>query len=114
MVAFFSVHVPLLLFSPTGRGQTIVIATIVASLVTMAEAISWDGADNLIIPVASCLLLKSLWVEDQATLVLQLVVIAALAALAAVWRWQKSLNAGRLMAAILGASLVWTLGGWLL
>jgi phytol kinase len=112
VVEFFSVHVPLLIFSTTGRGETLLVATIVALSVTLAEALVWDGADNLVIPVASCLLLKTFLMEGQTSLALQLVVLAALAALAAIWR-QTPLNAGRLRDAILGASLVWTPGGWL-
>jgi phytol kinase len=57
LVAFFCVHIPLLLFTDTGRVEDVLIATLVALLVMLVEAVSWNGLDNLLIPLSSYFLL---------------------------------------------------------
>ena len=43
VVALLCTLVPLLLFTQTGRSQTLLIALIVALLATMLEAVAWRG-----------------------------------------------------------------------
>lgn len=59
IVAFFSAHVPLLLFTNTGRAESLLIAIVLGLLVTIVEAVARQGLDNLVIPLASFLLLKA-------------------------------------------------------
>jgi dolichol kinase len=50
IAAFLSCHVPLILFSQTGRAETLLIGLTTGFVVMLLEAISWRGQDNLIIP----------------------------------------------------------------
>jgi hypothetical protein len=51
------VHLGLLLYTPTGRLESVLIALLIAILVTAFEAISLGGADNLFIPLSVFFLL---------------------------------------------------------
>uniref|UniRef100_A0ACD5GP51 Uncharacterized protein n=1 Tax=Desertifilum tharense IPPAS B-1220 TaxID=1781255 RepID=A0ACD5GP51_9CYAN len=50
-LAFLSTHVPLLLFTPVGRIETLLISMTLGLLVMLLEAIAWRGLDNLFIPL---------------------------------------------------------------
>ncbi len=111
-VAFASVLVPLQLFSTTGRVEVLIIAVVLGLLVMMAEAIAWWGLDNLFIPLSAFLLLRMLLHMDPDALLVQLAVTGGLSITALLWRRHTTLNGGALIGAILGAYLIWTLGGW--
>ncbi len=53
VVAFMATHVPLLLFTNTGREECLLIATIVGFNVALIEMISHGGNDNLLIPLTA-------------------------------------------------------------
>ncbi len=53
VVAFMATHVPLLLFTSTGREECLIIATIVGFNVALIEMISHGGNDNLLIPMTA-------------------------------------------------------------
>lgn len=71
-VAGTCVLVPLLLCRVTYCGEALLIALLVGLLATLAEAIAWDGLDNLFIPLCSCLLLAGLLQLDGRFLLLNL------------------------------------------
>ncbi|HEY1348109.1 MAG TPA: hypothetical protein VGF67_00615 [Ktedonobacteraceae bacterium] len=60
LVAFTCVLVPLLLLAHTAAGQAVLIAILVGLLSTLAEAVAWEGLDNLFIPICAGLLLAGL------------------------------------------------------
>lgn len=60
LVAFLCALLPLLFFTTTGLITALLIAVLVGLLAMLAEAIAWEGLDNLFIPVLSCLLLAGL------------------------------------------------------
>jgi len=111
-VAFLSVHVPLLLFGGAGRAETLLIGLILAVLVTLAEAIAWRGLDNVIVPLATYVLLKVFLGLSVAELAGHLLVVSALAALGVALRKRSTLDESAMLAAILGGYVIGTLGGW--
>lgn len=60
LIAFACVLAPLLIFRAARPGEAMLIALLVAMLVTLAEAVAWEGLDNLFIPVLGGLLLAGL------------------------------------------------------
>ncbi len=92
IVAFFSVHIPLLLYSSLGRIETILIAGITAVVVMMLEGISWQGLDNLFIPLGAYFLLVIYEHQSPVELVIQLLIAVILAVLALAWCGRFSLN----------------------
>ncbi|MDR2982807.1 MAG: hypothetical protein LBV12_11245 [Puniceicoccales bacterium] len=111
-VAFLCAHVPILLFSTTGRAESLLIGILLAGLVMLAEAAAWRGLDNLFIPLAAHGLLKEYLGMDvsalgQRTLMLIVVLIPAL--------WLKrrlTLNGGALALAIILCYFCGAVGGW--
>jgi len=109
---FLGVHLPLLLLTSTGRVASVLIALQIALLVTLLEAISLRGNDNLVVPLATYLLLVKLtpssaeWIAVQ--LASQLAIFGALILLA--WR-SRFLSASGTMAASLFFYGAWSLGG---
>lgn len=111
-IAFFSVHIPLLLLSDTGRIETLLIALILGLLVMLLEAIAWRGLDNLFIPLGSYLLLRSHLEMDVPALVARLVITIALVGLTLGWRRRTTLTDSAVLAAAFVGYLSWSLGGW--
>lgn len=77
-VTFLCIHLPLLLFSDIGRPESVLIACIIALLVTGFEAISLSGSDNLIVPVGTYFLLAKLIGKPLNVVVWQLEILLML------------------------------------
>lgn len=60
LVAFACVLYPLLILAHMGLGEAALIAALVGLLATLAEAVAWEGLDNLFIPIFTGLLLAGL------------------------------------------------------
>jgi phytol kinase len=112
-VAFLCVNIPLLLFSATGRLESLLIALILAFLVMLVEAVAWRGLDNLTIPLAGFALLANFIHLSVPDLVLRLVVVLVLGAFSFAMRRQTTLDDDALLAGILFGFVIWALGGWL-
>jgi phytol kinase len=111
-VAFLSIHVPLLLYSSTGRLQCLLIATTLALLVMLLEAIAWGGMDNLWIPIGTLLILHIFMHLSVPALAGRLLVSAGLVLLVLLWRGKTTLQDEALIFGVLTAYCCWTLGGW--
>lgn len=112
VVAFLSVHIPLLLFTDTGRAETLLIALILGVLLALFEAVAWRGLDNLFIPLGAFVLLKVYLTFDIASLGARLAVVVALVIFTLAWRHRTTLNdTGALAAALIGY-VFWSVGGW--
>lgn len=64
--AFFTVALvcaaaPLRVWTEVGWGETLLLSLNLALLVTLVEAFSWDGLDNLTVPLAAFLVLRALY-----------------------------------------------------
>jgi len=111
LVAFFCVHVPLLLGTDTGRVETLLIATILGLLVTALEAISWRGLDNLFVPLGGYVFLTSYMTMSPEALLLRLVVIAVLLSIPFLWYRRSTLNGSASFMAALVGYVTWSIGG---
>ena len=111
-VAFFSVHIPLLLFTPMGRPETLLIAIDIALVVTLLEAIAWSGLDNLFIPLGVFILLHIYMTMAVWMLVMRLIVAAGLLLFVLLYRSRTTLQASALLASALVLYVSWGLGGW--
>lgn len=59
-VAFLCIHLPLLLMTDIGRFESVLIALIIAFLVTGFEVISLSGSDNIIVPLGTYFILTKM------------------------------------------------------
>ena len=91
IVALLSTQVPLLLFTGTGRAESLVIALTLALLVMLLEAIAWRGLDNLFIPLGAFFLLKSFLRMDLTALVVCLGIAVVLVMLSALFRPRRAI-----------------------
>jgi phytol kinase len=78
LVAFFCIYVPSLLFTDAGRVEDVLVATLVALLVMLVEAVSWNGLDNLLIPLSSYFLLLLVFQLPIQIVLLDLVIVLSL------------------------------------
>ena len=115
-VAFLCVHVPLLLFTPIGRPESLWIACVVALLAMIVEAVSWQGLDNLFVPIGTYAILVRLLTLDAPDLAGHFVALLGLLGLAAVLRSETTVGGAGVFGAALIAYLTWALGGiaWLI
>ena len=112
LVAFLCVHVPVLLFTSTGRVESLLIALIAGVLVMLLEAIAWRGLDNLFVPVGGYALLSTHLAMDAYELAARLLAIGTLFALATIWHRETTLNRSATFAAALVGVVTWMIGGW--
>jgi phytol kinase len=112
LTAFFCIHVPVLLAERTGRLESLLVAAGVSVMVMMAEAAAWWGLDNLIIPLFSYMLLKSMLGRDAAVLAADIAFFLALALFMRMWRRRTPLADDALFGATLVAYVIWSVGGW--
>jgi phytol kinase len=115
ITAFFSVHVPLVLFGDAGRVETLLISLILAFLVMLLEGCAWRGLDNLFIPIGGFFLLRAYLDMDASALIPRLVVIVATVLVVLVWRTRTTLDDGALLAGVFIGYVTWALAGrlWL-
>lgn len=110
--AFLSCHVPLLLFSETGRAESLLISLTAGFVVMLLEAISWRGQDNLIIPIGMYFLISLYLPLDAAALGLRFLLILGLVVFVIIWRKRTTLSDSAVMAGALAGYAVWAFGGW--
>lgn len=110
--AFLGCHIPLLLFSQTGRAETLLISLTAGFVVMLLEAISWRGQDNVIIPLGMFFLLQLYLPLGAPALLARFLVILALVVLVVIWRKRTTLSDSAVLAAALSGYAVWALGRW--
>ncbi|MFN0085421.1 MAG: diacylglycerol/polyprenol kinase family protein [Blastocatellia bacterium] len=111
-VAFMSTHVPLLLFTQTGRAESLLIAAILGLLIMLFESIAWRGLDNLFIPLAAYFLLERYESMSTGALVARLSFTFLFSAGVFLYRRRTTLNDGALLGVVLLGYVYWWLGGW--
>ena len=77
VTALLCAYVPLRLWPEGGRAWTLLLSIDVALLLTFVEAVSGNGLDNLTVPLAACLLVRTLCGSEAWPLVACTVVAAA-------------------------------------
>jgi phytol kinase len=112
LVAFFCVHVPLLLFTSLGRLEVLLIGLLLAWLAMMFEAIAWAGLDNLALPLVSYLLLRTYLGLTVSELLLRLAVTGGLTVFAVLYSRHSTLVGSAVLGVILMGYISWALGGW--
>ena len=112
-VAFLSTHIPLLLFTGTGRAESLLLGLTIGLLVMLIEAIAWKGLDNLLVPLGGFLLLTGYLSMDVPALALLLAGTVGWVAFVFILRSRSTLNDSALFGAALVGYLTWTLGDWL-
>jgi phytol kinase len=110
--AFLLVHVPLLLWTETGRAECLLIALLLALLAMTVEAIAWNGLDNLVLPLASFLLLKIYLGLSVDELLFRVEFMVALLTVVYLFRYLTTLQGSALLGAFLVGYVCWALGGW--
>lgn len=115
-ITFLATHIPLLLLSDVGRAESLVIAALVAILTMLVEAISWEGMDNILVPLAVFIAVNG---HRHVSLDMQLQHLGSIGLLGCIvfaLRRRMPLTAGALASAALGLYLCLTLGSaaWLL
>jgi len=109
---FLVVHIPLLLSSQVGRLESLLIALLIAVLVTAFEAISVGGWDNLVIPLVVLLALERTLPMDAAALWPRVVFMVVLLAMVLASFRARRLTLAAGFATFLMAYMAVALGGW--
>ncbi len=111
MMAFWVIHVPLLLMTDLPRETCLLAAALVALLVTGFEAVSLGGLDNLFVPIGVCAILARITTKPVPEIVFQLgSLLALLVAGAALIRRTRAFNTGATLTFVLFAYGAWSLG----
>jgi phytol kinase len=112
LVAFLAIHIPLLLFTTTGRAESLLIGLTFGALVTLLEAVAWRGLDNLFIPFGGFLLLRVFLALDAPALLARLVITSAMLLVVLVLRRRRTLTDSAALAGALVGFVAWSVGGW--
>lgn len=116
LVAFLSVHVPVLLATDTGRIESLMLGVIVGLLVMLLESVSWRGVDNLLVPLGTYTFLVLYLDTPAEALAWRAAAVVVLAGFTLLWRWRSSMNDSALIGCALFGYAAILLGGpaWLL
>lgn len=112
VAAFFCVHVPLLLWTDTGRAETLLIAGTLALLVMLLEGSAWRGLDNLFVPIGGFFLLQAWLPLDAAALTGRFAVTCLLLGAVLLLRRRSTLGDAALLAGAFFSYLAWAIAGW--
>lgn len=110
--AFFTCHIPLLLYGPAGRTETLLISLTAGLVVMLLEAISWRGQDNLIIPLGMFFLLQFYLTLGAWALLTRFLLVLGLVIFVVLWRKRTTLSDSAVLAGALSGYAVWAFGGW--
>jgi phytol kinase len=83
--AFLSAHTALLLFTEIGRAESLLSALALGLFLTLVEAVADNGLDNLLIPLAALLLLKTYLSMDLVALAVHLGTAVLITSVASFW-----------------------------
>ena len=112
LVAFLAIHLPLLLLTPTGRAESLLIGLTFGVLVMLLEAVAWRGLDNLFIPFGGFLLLRVFLGLDATELLVRLLVTGVMLLVVLVLRRRRTLTDSAALAGALVGFVAWSVGGW--
>ncbi len=112
LCSFLCVHVPLLLMTDRGRAETLLIAVLLALMMTLFEAIAWSGLDNLILPPLAYVLLLIYWDLTAADLLVRLAVMGVLSLGVFALSWLTPMRGSAVAGAVLVGYVCWALGDW--
>jgi phytol kinase len=111
-VAFLATHIPLLLFTPTGRLESILIGLTFGMLVMLLEAVSLRGTDNLLIPFGGYALLDAFLHKSALELAATFAVTTVFLVVVLAFRKQRTLSDTAMLAGVLVGFVSWSVGGW--
>jgi phytol kinase len=112
VVAFFCIHVPLLLWTDIGRAESLLIALTLALVVMLLEGSAWRGLDNLFIPIGGYFVLSVYLTLDASALLARFVVTAGLVTVVLLSRHHTTLADDALLAGAFLSYVTWALMGW--
>lgn len=112
LTAFLCIHVPILLWTNTGRLESLIIAVNMAFLLMLIEALSWKGLDNLLLPLFVFVMLKIFLQDSTLQLTTHLIVILCLSLFVYLWRRRTTLSNDSLIGTVLLGYYFWGIGGW--
>jgi phytol kinase len=111
IVAFLAIHLPMLLMTALPRSVCVLAALLVALLVTLFEAISLRGTDNLFVPVAVVFVLQKITTKPLAEIAFQnLSLIGILLVIAFLSYRLHWFNTGGALTVALFTYATWSLG----
>ena len=112
VVAFFCIHVPLILWSNVGRIETLLISLTLAFLVMLLEGSAWRGLDNLFIPIGGFFLLQASMPLGIEELLRRFIVTMILVVVVVTSRRSTTMLDDSLLAGAFLCYVTWALAGW--
>ena len=111
VVAYLAILLPMLLLTGIARPVAVLASLLVALIVTVFEAISLEGADNLFVPVAACVILGKITTKPLTEVIFQNVSFVVLTVVIGFAAWRvRALNVGATIGVLLFAYGLWSLG----
>lgn len=100
ITAFLCVQIPLLLLSDFANSHIILVALFIALLITLCEAASWQGLDNLFIPLGAYMVLSTYLNFELNTLLLLTSVLVGIVITGGYIRERSTMNLSALLCCI--------------
>ena len=109
ITAFLCIQIPLLLMSDFSNANIIIVAAFIALLITLCEAVSWQGLDNLFIPLGVYITLTNYLNYSISTLILLVFTLIIILVLGICLRKKSTMNFSALIFSIVLGFLYVTL-----
>lgn len=113
IIAFLSIHLPVLLLADFPRSTTVLAAFLAALLVTGFEAVSLRGWDNLFVPVGVALILGRLVTKSPTEILYQNLSFIFICSVVGILQWRiRPFNVGATLAFIQFSYATWSMGSF--
>jgi dolichol kinase len=110
-IAFLAIHLPTLLMTDLPRGVCVLAALLVAMLVTLFEAVSLEGTDNIFVPIAVVFVMQKITTKPISEIAYQNISLLAIILIVALFAWRFHwFNTGGALVVILYTFGTWSLG----
>lgn len=109
ITAFLCIQIPLLLMSDYSNANIIIVSAFIALLITLCEAVSWQGLDNLFIPLGVYITLTNYLNYTLPILFLLCIILTALLIVGIYLRKKSTMNFSALLFSIVLGFLYVTL-----
>jgi len=100
ITAFLCIQIPLLLMSDYANSHIILVALFIALLITLSEAASWQGLDNLFIPLGAYMVLTKYLNFEITTLIILSAILLTIVLSASYIREKSTMNLSALLSCV--------------
>uniref|UniRef100_A0A7C4YSE3 Phosphatidate cytidylyltransferase n=1 Tax=candidate division WOR-3 bacterium TaxID=2052148 RepID=A0A7C4YSE3_UNCW3 len=111
-ITFLLVHIPVLVYTNVSRVNSLFISFLVSIIITLLESISFEGSDNIVIPVGTFFILNKLLTKPTEMVFAQIFILIFIILVSIIiTKSVKNISSSGVITIIISCYIAWSLGG---